>query len=135
MNQLPINTLKSEVNAAVNELLSLQPYGNPRRPTYATHLRELGMRLKTALENHDAASLLRPDVAEFAAKMSAMMQEKETIKGQVDEKKRADALMMLDYQCNRLKNEQYLFHPSNKDELRRVLIHIANFSMLAESRV
>ena len=71
---------------------------------------------------------LRRDVATFAAMMAAVMDAKDAEKGTVTNPDLATALNSLGFQFGRFQ-EIGIFR--DKEEMRRILIHIANFAMIA----
>lgn len=75
---------------------------------------------------------MRNDVAQFARQMSLMMDEKEREKGPINGGYSLQkALMNLEAQWNKMRET-----PTPQGEaLRRILVHLANFAMIAESKV
>lgn len=124
-------TLQSVIAQVTYELTRRQQYGG-NRYIYAPHLAQLGEELKEAFTTN--AEVLRDDVATFALKMSDVMRAKDTEKGAVESNSHLtlhDYLHRMEAQYKKFAE----FPPPSGDELRRVLIHIANFAMLAESKL
>jgi len=121
--------LESAVRNAINELKATTGY--PPRFVSAPHIREIGTRLESAL-TESKTSTLRDDVTAFAQKMSDVMGEKEQDKGSAELLPISEPLMKLDYYVQSLKEFGAL---NNPEQMRRTLIHIANFAMIAESKI
>lgn len=120
------NALRAAVKDAVTELLRKE---FPDRYVFAPHLRVIGEKLQQAL---DCQTTLRPDVQIFAAKMAAVMDNKEAEKGSPSDLDLMGALMGLAAQ-NKILQEHDIW--KYRGEMRRILIHIANFAMIAESKL
>lgn len=75
---------------------------------------------------------MRNDVRHFAEQMSAMMDEKEREKGPINGGYSLQkALMNLEAQWNKMRET-----PTPQGEaLRRILVHLANFAMIAEGKI
>lgn len=75
---------------------------------------------------------MRPDVQRFAGLMSRMMDDKEQEKGPINgDYTLYKALMNLEAQWNKMRET-----PTPRGEaLRRILVHLANFAMVAESKI
>ncbi len=121
--------LESAVRNAINELSATTGY--PPHFVNAPHIREIGTRLESAL-TESKPSTLRDDVTSFAQKMSDVMGEKEQDKGSAELLPISEPLMRLDFYVQSLKEFGAL---NNPDRMRRTLIHIANFAMIAESKI
>jgi len=122
-------SLEKQVRLAIEELKAKTGY--PAHFINAPHIRAIGDKLEMALGENQSANL-RDDVLMFAQKMSAVMDVKEQDKGSVEQLPISEPLMKLDYHVNRLK-EFGAFN--NPEELRKTLIHIANFAMIAEEKI
>ncbi len=121
--------LESAVRNAINELSATTGY--PPHFVNAPHIREIGTRLESAL-TESKSSTLRDDVTAFAQKMSDVMGEKEQDKGSAELLPISEPLMKLDFYVQSLKEFGAL---NNPEQMRRTLIHIANFAMIAESKI
>jgi hypothetical protein len=117
----------------------------PNSHAYSPHLVALGESLAAALEPDSPSSsyssvpsfqclepFLRPDVLRFAKLMSSMMDAKEQEKGPINGNYPIHkALMNLEAQWNKMRE----FPTPQGDALRRLLIHLANFAMIAEGKI
>lgn len=93
------------------------------RPVYNPTLFSLGKRLEEALNgNHDLG--LRDDVLEFCRKMSAVMNEKENEK--IGETVASQALNEVQFQLGKFQRIPF----PTVQEIQRIFVHIANWSMI-----
>ena len=122
-------SLEIAVRNAIDELNATAGY--PVHFVNAPHIREIGNKLKSALTESKPVAL-RDDVSAFAQKMSDVMGEKEQDKGSAELLPISEPLMKLDYYVQSLKEFGAL---NNPEQMRRTLIHIANFAMIAESKI
>lgn len=122
-------SLQEKVRYAIDDLRAKTGY--PAHYINAPHIREIGDKLELALGETQVTNL-RPDVLAFAEKMSAVMGEKEAEKGSTENLPISEPLMKLDYYVQSLK-EFGAFN--NPEEMRKTLIHIANFAMIAEGKI
>lgn len=90
-------------------------------------LRALGEKLLKLRGDPD----LDDDVAAFAYKMSVMLQVKNEEKGRAQALDLYPALARIEAQLNKFRE----MPPPSNIEMRRALIHIANFCMLAERKI
>lgn len=124
-------TLQEVIAQVVYELTRCQPYGN-NRYVYTSHLAQLGEDLKNAFTSN--AEIIRDDVMSFALKMSDVMTIKDNEKGDVKTQSHLTTfhyMGQMEYQYKKFAE----FPPPSLDETRRILIHIANYAMLAESKL
>ena len=121
--------LETAVRSAINELNATTGY--PPHFVNAPHIREIGAKLESALTDSKPVTL-RYDVSAFAQKMSDVMGEKEQDKGSAELLPISEPLMRLDFYVQSLKEFGAL---NNPEQMRRTLIHIANFAMIAESKI
>jgi hypothetical protein len=97
---------------------------------YAPYLVQLGMMLWDGLEAKADSDMsnpgLRRDVLLFAREMAAVMDEKDKEKG-VATQRASQALQEVQFQLGKFQQHPF---PSST-EIHRILIHIANFAMIA----
>jgi hypothetical protein len=121
--------LEKQVRLAIDDLKAQAGY--PPHFVNAPHIREIGDKLESALYEYHSVNL-RDDVMAFAHKMSAVMDAKEKDKGSPEILPISVPLMKLDYYVNKLKEFGSF---NNPEEIRKTLIHIANFAMIAEGKI
>ncbi len=122
-------SLQKAVQAAIDDLKAKTGY--PAHYINAPHIREIGDKLELALDETKTVNL-RDDVLQFAEKMSAVMGVKEQEKGSTDSLPISEPLMKLDFYVQSLKEFGAL---NNPEQMRKTLIHIANFAMIAEGKI
>lgn len=118
-------TLESIIARVTYELTRRQSFGN-NRYIYAPHIAELGEELR---EVYDNSKPLRNDVASFARLMSDAMNAKGD---SIDEG------MTYIKSLHRLETQLRKFSEipmPQGDDIRRILINIANYAMIAEHRM
>lgn len=123
-------TLDTAVREIANELLAKQPYGN-QRYIYAPHIVLLVQQLIEAYEDAEVQPI-RSDVYDFAILMQEVMNAKDAEKGKVD-----DNLSYFDA-LGRIQSYMKIFCEQTKIDhqyARRILIHIANYAMIAENKL
>lgn len=120
--------MNKAIQSAIDDLRAKTGY--PPHYVNAPHIRAIADKLETALG--EPVIDLRDDVLQFAKKMSEVMGVKEKDKGSTEALPISEPLMKLDFYVQSLKEIGAL---SNPEQMRRTLIHIANFAMIAEGKI
>jgi hypothetical protein len=126
-----LSILRKAVEKAINSLLARTSF--PEKYINAPHIRAIGEELQAALNNDEIdRPELRPDVQAFALKMAAVMDEKHELKGGYSDMPLVGALGQIEGYLKRLQEYGMFGRP---EEIRRILIHVANYAMIAESKL